>query len=81
MAASPKSDGAQRKDPLMNWLLRQLGKYDSSREISIVTHGPLIFWMHAVFGIKGSTYVVGVSGSPRSKMPAGKPLFESSMDT
>ncbi len=29
--------------------------------IPFFTHGPLIFWMYSVFGMKGSTYLLGVS--------------------
>jgi uncharacterized membrane protein YkgB len=112
MAASPKSDGTQRKDPLMNWLLRQLAKirllqgdfdyklvrasmviilsffgyqkwfdYEAQELIPFFTLGPLIFWMPAVFGSKGSTYFLGVSESPRLKDPAWNPPFELSTDT
>jgi hypothetical protein len=28
---------------------------------SILYHGPLIFWMHPVFGMRGATYLLGVS--------------------
>jgi uncharacterized membrane protein YkgB len=35
--------------------------YEAKELIPFFTHGPLIFWMPAVFGIKGSTYFLGVS--------------------
>src|SRR5579863_7986421 len=35
--------------------------YEAKELIPFFTHGPLIFWMYAVFGIKGSTYFLGVS--------------------
>jgi len=35
--------------------------YEVKELIPFFTHGPLIFWMYAVFGIKGSTYFLGVS--------------------
>lgn len=35
--------------------------YEAQGLIPFFTHGPLIFWMYSVFGIKGSAYVLGVS--------------------
>jgi uncharacterized membrane protein YkgB len=35
--------------------------YEAQGLIPFFTHGPLIFWMYPVFGIKGSTYLLGVS--------------------
>jgi uncharacterized membrane protein YkgB len=35
--------------------------YEVKELITFFTHGPLIFWMYAVFGMKGSTYFLGVS--------------------
>ena len=35
--------------------------YEAQGLIPFFTHGPLIFWMYPVFGIKGSTYFLGVS--------------------
>ena len=35
--------------------------YEAKELIPFFTHGPLIFWMYAMFGIKGSTYFLGVS--------------------
>src|ERR1700722_9633565 len=35
--------------------------YEAKELIPFFTHGPLIFWMYAIFGIKGSTYFLGVS--------------------
>jgi uncharacterized membrane protein YkgB len=35
--------------------------YEVQGLIPFFTHGPLIFWMYKVFGMKGSTYVLGVS--------------------
>jgi uncharacterized membrane protein YkgB len=35
--------------------------YGAQGLIPFFTHGPLIFWMYPVFGIKGSTYLLGVS--------------------
>jgi uncharacterized membrane protein YkgB len=35
--------------------------YEAKELVPFFTHGPLIFWMYAVFGIKGSTYFLGVS--------------------
>jgi uncharacterized membrane protein YkgB len=35
--------------------------YEAKELIPFFTHGPLIFWMPAVFGVKGSTYFLGVS--------------------
>jgi uncharacterized membrane protein YkgB len=34
--------------------------YEAQALILFFTHGPLIFWMYSVFGIKGSTYFLGV---------------------
>jgi uncharacterized membrane protein YkgB len=35
--------------------------YEAQGLTPFFTHGPLIFWMYPVFGIKGSTYLLGVS--------------------
>ena len=35
--------------------------YEAQGLIPFFTHGPLIFWMYPVFGIKGSTYFLGAS--------------------
>ena len=35
--------------------------YEAQGLVPFFTHGPLIFWMYSVFGIKGSAYVLGVS--------------------
>jgi uncharacterized membrane protein YkgB len=35
--------------------------YEAQGLIPFFTHGPLIFWMYPVFGIKDSTYFLGVS--------------------
>ena len=35
--------------------------YEAKGLIPFFTHGPLIFWMYPVFGIKGATYFLGVS--------------------
>src|SRR5258708_12948164 len=35
--------------------------YEAQGLIPFFTHGPLIFWMYPVFGIKVSTYFLGVS--------------------
>jgi uncharacterized membrane protein YkgB len=35
--------------------------YEAQGLIPFFTHGPLIFWMYPVFGIKGSAYFLGIS--------------------
>lgn len=35
--------------------------YEAHGLIPFFTHGPLIFWMYPVFGMKGSAYLLGVS--------------------
>lgn len=35
--------------------------YEAHGLIPFFTHGPLIFWMYPVFGMKGSAYFLGVS--------------------
>ena len=35
--------------------------YEAQGLVPFFTHGPLIFWMYPVFGIKGSSYFLGVS--------------------
>ena len=35
--------------------------YEAKELVPFFTHGPLIFWIPAVFGIKGATYFLGVS--------------------
>lgn len=36
-------------------------EYEAQGLIPFFTHGPLIFWMYTVFGIRGSAYFLGVS--------------------
>jgi uncharacterized membrane protein YkgB len=36
-------------------------KYEAQALIPYISHGPLIFWMYPVFGIRGATYFLGVS--------------------
>jgi len=36
-------------------------EYEAKGLIPFFTHGPLIFWMYPVFGIRGSSYFLGVS--------------------
>lgn len=36
-------------------------EYEAQGLIPFFTHGPLIFWMYPVFGIRGSSYFLGVS--------------------
>jgi len=35
--------------------------YEAQALIPYISNGPLIFWMYAVFGIRGATYFLGVS--------------------
>jgi uncharacterized membrane protein YkgB len=35
--------------------------YEAKELLPFFTHGPLIYWMYAAFGIKASTYFLGVS--------------------
>ena len=36
-------------------------EYEAQALVPFFTHGPLIFWMDALFGIKESTYFLGIS--------------------
>src|ERR1700722_18675784 len=36
-------------------------EYEMQGLVPFFTHGPLIFWMYPVFGMKGSKYLLGVS--------------------
>src|SRR5580692_8607798 len=36
-------------------------EYEAQALIPYFTHGPLIFWMYPVFGVRGATYFLGVS--------------------
>jgi uncharacterized membrane protein YkgB len=36
-------------------------EYEAQGLVPFFTHGPLIFWMYPVFGIRGSAYLLGVS--------------------
>ena len=36
-------------------------QYEAQGLIPYITHGPLIFWMYSVFGVRGATYFLGVS--------------------
>ena len=35
--------------------------YEAQGLIPYISHGPLIFWMYAVFGIRGATYFLGIA--------------------
>ena len=35
--------------------------YEAKGLVPFFTHGPLIFWMYPVFGMKGATYLLGIS--------------------
>src|SRR5258706_10038770 len=35
--------------------------YEAQALIPYISHGPLIFWMYPVFGIRGATFFLGVS--------------------
>src|SRR5260221_8178415 len=35
--------------------------YEAEALIPYISHGPLIFWMYRVFGIRGATWFLGVS--------------------
>ena len=35
--------------------------YESQALVPYISHGPLIFWMYPVFGIRGATYFLGVA--------------------
>jgi len=35
--------------------------YEAQGLIPYISHGPLIFWMYPVFGVRGATYLLGVS--------------------
>jgi uncharacterized membrane protein YkgB len=35
--------------------------YEAQALIPYISHGPLIFWMYPVFGIRGATYFLGVA--------------------
>jgi uncharacterized membrane protein YkgB len=36
-------------------------EYEAQALIPYISHGPLIFWMHHIFGIRGATYFLGVA--------------------
>ncbi len=36
-------------------------QYEAEALIPYISHGPLIFWMYPVFGVRGATYFLGVS--------------------
>jgi uncharacterized membrane protein YkgB len=35
--------------------------YEAQALLPYIGHGPLLFWMYAVFGVRGATYFLGVS--------------------
>jgi uncharacterized membrane protein YkgB len=35
--------------------------YEAQALIPYISHGPLIFWMYPVFGVRGATYFLGVA--------------------
>ena len=36
-------------------------EYEAQALIPYISHGPLIFWMYPVFGVRGATYFLGVA--------------------
>ena len=36
-------------------------QYEADALIPYISHGPLIFWMYPVFGVRGATYFLGIS--------------------
>src|SRR5262249_15193996 len=36
-------------------------EYEAEALIPYISHGPLLFWMYSVFGIRGATYFLGVA--------------------
>jgi uncharacterized membrane protein YkgB len=36
-------------------------EYEAQALIPYISHGPLIFWLYPVFGVRGATYFLGVS--------------------
>ena len=36
-------------------------EYEAEALIPYISHGPLLFWMYPVFGLRGATWVLGVS--------------------
>src|ERR1700740_2412982 len=36
-------------------------EYEAQALLPYISHGPLIFWMYAVFGVRGATYLLGVA--------------------
>jgi len=36
-------------------------QYEAEALIPYISHGPLIFWMYPVFGIRGATYFLGIA--------------------
>lgn len=36
-------------------------QYEAQALLPYISHGPLIFWMYSVFGIRGATYLLGVA--------------------
>src|SRR5258705_7859061 len=44
--------------------------YEAQALLPYIGHGPLIFWMYAVFGIRGATYFLGIG-----EWLFGTPLF------
>jgi uncharacterized membrane protein YkgB len=38
-------------------------QYEADALIPYISHGPLIFWMYPVFGIRGATYFLGAAES------------------
>lgn len=36
-------------------------QYEAQALVPYITHGPLIFWMYPVFGVRGATYFLGVA--------------------
>src|ERR1700757_993627 len=38
-------------------------EYEAQALVPYISHGPLIFWMYPVFGIRGATYFLGAAES------------------
>jgi uncharacterized membrane protein YkgB len=36
-------------------------EYEAQALLPNISHGPLIFWMYSVFGVRGATYLLGIA--------------------
>jgi uncharacterized membrane protein YkgB len=63
-AAPRRFNGGERLAMVIVYLFFGFSKlhlYEQRNLVGLVSHGPLIFWLEPVFGMRGTGYVLGIS--------------------